>query len=67
MTERVWVSLILMLMMMMRWAEMKLITAAIYTNYRTHIVDDAGIEQEDAYTAHPKSNKLVLRFERVEK
>ena len=47
--------------------EMKLITAAIYTNYRTYIVDDEGIEQEDAYTAHPKSNKLVLRFERVEK
>ena len=46
---------------------MKLITAAIYTNYKTHIVDDEGIEQEDAYTAHPKSNKLVLRFERVEK
>ena len=45
---------------------MKLITASIYTNYRTHIVDDAGIEQEDAYTAHPKANKLMLRFERVE-
>ena len=47
-------------------AEMKLITAAIYTNYRTHIVDDEGIEQVDAYTAHPKANKLILRFERVE-
>ena len=46
---------------------MKLITAAIYTNYRTHIVDDEGIEQQDAYTASPKGNKLVLRFERVEK
>ena len=46
---------------------MKLITAAIYTNYKTHIVDDKGIEQEDAYTAHPKSNKLVLRFERAER
>lgn len=47
--------------------EMKLITAAIYTNYRTSILDDEGIEQEDAYTAHPKGNKLVLRYERVEK
>ena len=45
---------------------MKLITAAMYTNFRTYIVDDEGIEQEDAYTAHPKGNKLVLRFERVD-
>lgn len=45
---------------------MKLITAAIYTNYTTHIVDDEGIEQIDAYTAHPRANKLVLRYERVE-
>ena len=46
---------------------MKLLIAAIYTNYTTHIVDDEGIQQEDAYTAPPKGNKLVLRFERVEK
>ena len=46
--------------------EMKLITAAIYTNFSTHIVDDEGIEQIDAYTAGPRRNKLVLRFERVE-
>ena len=44
---------------------MKLITAAMYTNFATHIVDDDGIEQIDAYTAGPKSNKLILRFERV--
>ena len=44
---------------------MKLITAAIYTNFTTHIVDDTGIEQADAYTAPPKSNKLMLRFEHV--
>ncbi len=44
---------------------MKLIAAAIYTNFTTHIVDDEGIEQEDAYTAMPRSNKLILRFERV--
>lgn len=47
--------------------EMKLITAAIYTNYRTHIIDDEGIEQVDAYTAHPRANQLILGFERVEK
>jgi hypothetical protein len=29
------------------------------------VVDDEGIEQEDAYTAGPVGNKLVLRFERV--
>ncbi|KAL2040814.1 hypothetical protein N7G274_006272 [Stereocaulon virgatum] len=46
--------------------EMKLITAAIYANFTTHIVDDEGIEQIDAYTAGPKGNKLMLRFERVE-
>ena len=46
--------------------EMKLIIAAIYTNFSTHIVDDAGIEQEDAYTAGPRGNKLMLRFERAE-
>ncbi len=46
--------------------EMKLITAAIYTNFSTHIVDDEGIEQVDAYTAGPRGDKLVLSFERVE-
>lgn len=47
--------------------EMKLITAAIYTNFTTHVVDDEGIEQVDQYTAHPRANQLILRFERVEK
>ena len=46
--------------------EMKLITAAIYTNFTTHVVNDEGIEQIDAYTAGPRSNRLLLRFERVE-
>ena len=45
---------------------MKLIIAAIYTNFSTHIVDDEGIEQVDAYTAGPRGNKLILRFEHVE-
>ena len=45
--------------------EMKLIVAAIYTNYRTVIVDDEGIEEIDAYTIKPRSNRLILRFERV--
>lgn len=45
--------------------EMKLITAAIYSNFTTTIVDDEGIEATDAYTVQPKSNKLILRFEPV--
>ncbi|KAL8703388.1 MAG: hypothetical protein Q9201_003417, partial [Fulgogasparrea decipioides] len=45
--------------------EMKLIVAAVYSNFRTRIVDDGGIEQMDAYTAGPRGNKLVLAFERV--
>ncbi len=44
---------------------MKLITAAIYTNFTTHIVNDDGIEQMDGYTCGPTSNRLFLRFEKV--
>ncbi|KAI6353484.1 hypothetical protein MCOR25_008970 [Pyricularia grisea] len=43
--------------------EMKLIFAAIYSNYTTHIVDDAGIEQDDGYIAGPKSGRLWIRLE----
>ncbi|KAL4751247.1 hypothetical protein BDW72DRAFT_173974 [Aspergillus terricola var. indicus] len=45
--------------------EMKLVVAAIYTNFRTVIVDDGGIEAIDAYTVKPKGEKLILRFEYV--
>ncbi|KAI2469656.1 cytochrome P450 [Annulohypoxylon bovei var. microspora] len=45
--------------------DMKLIIAAIYSNYTSYIVDDEGIEPTDAYTGHPKSNSLYLRFERA--
>lgn len=45
--------------------EIKLVVAAVYTNFRTHIVDDDGIEQTDGYTCGPTSNKLFLKFERV--
>lgn len=45
--------------------EMKLITAAIYTNFTTHMIDDEGIEQADAYTAGPRSGRLILGFKRV--
>ncbi|KAL1957417.1 hypothetical protein VTO42DRAFT_5985 [Malbranchea cinnamomea] len=45
--------------------EMKLVVAAIYSNFTTLIVNDEGIEAIDAYTVRPTSNKLVLRFEHV--
>ncbi|MCJ1283467.1 hypothetical protein MMC26_002796 [Xylographa opegraphella] len=45
---------------------LKLMIAAIYTNYTTTIVDDEGIEQMDTYTARPVGDKLILQFHRVE-
>lgn len=46
--------------------EMKLIVAAIYSNYTSHIVDDDGMEnQSDGYTGRPENERLFLRFERV--
>ena len=45
--------------------EIKLVIAAVYSNFRTYIVDDEGIEQMDGYTTGPVSNKLFLRFEKV--
>lgn len=43
--------------------QMKHIVAVIWTNFRTVVVDDEGIEQEDAYTAPPKGRKLMVRLE----
>ncbi|KAI2930329.1 hypothetical protein CBS147321_10577 [Aspergillus niger] len=45
--------------------EMKLVVAAIYTNYTTAIIDDEDIEAIDAYTVKPRGEKLVLKFESV--
>ncbi|KAF6836509.1 cytochrome p450 [Colletotrichum musicola] len=45
--------------------EMKLITAAIWSNFTTYIVDDDGIEQDDTYTARPLAERLILSFEQV--
>ncbi|KAF2267528.1 cytochrome P450 monooxygenase-like protein [Lojkania enalia] len=44
---------------------MKYIVAALYSNYITHIIDDTGIEQSDAYTAPPKSDRLMVRLEKA--
>ena len=46
--------------------EVKLVIAAVYSNFRTHIVNDDGIEQTDGYTCGPTGNRLVLRFEKVD-
>ncbi|PLB55229.1 putative cytochrome P450 monooxygenase [Aspergillus steynii IBT 23096] len=43
--------------------EMKFVVAAIYTNYKTSIVNDDNIEAIDAYTVKPRGEKLVLKFE----
>lgn len=48
----------------MSHAEMKYIVAALYTDFATHIVDDSGVEQVDAYTAGPRG-QLVVRLEAV--
>lgn len=44
---------------------MKLVAAAIYTNFRTTIVDDENVEANDAYTVKPSSDKLILKFHPV--
>jgi cytochrome P450 len=46
--------------------EMKLIVAAIYSNFTTHIVDDAGMaDQTDGYISRPANEYLYLRLQRV--
>ncbi|KAL6234482.1 hypothetical protein BDW75DRAFT_164086 [Aspergillus navahoensis] len=48
--------------------EIKLVMAAVYTNYTTAVVDDAGIEQDLAdFISLPKGRKLVLRFSPVDR
>lgn len=44
---------------------MKLVIAAIYSNFTTEIVDAEGIEQSDEFISRPVGEKLVLRFRRV--
>ncbi|KAI2080315.1 hypothetical protein LOZ36_006538 [Ophidiomyces ophidiicola] len=42
--------------------ELKLVAAAIYSNFTTFIVDAEGIEQADSFIGGPVSNKLILGF-----
>jgi hypothetical protein len=44
---------------------MKLVIAAIYTNYTTYIIDDEGIEQSISMIAVPGGDKLILGFNRI--
>lgn len=46
-------------------AGIKNIVAAIYTNFTTAVVDDAGMEQMDGYSSRPAGDKLYLRFTAV--
>lgn len=42
--------------------EIKLVMAAVYSNYTTLIVDDEGIEQDYAFISLPRGRKLMLKF-----
>ncbi|KAI4142956.1 MAG: hypothetical protein LQ340_007149 [Diploschistes diacapsis] len=45
----------------------KFVLAAIYSNFRTSIIDDSGMEQSDGYTAPPiGKSPLILKFEELE-
>ena len=46
-------------------AEMKLVVAAVYSNFTTETADDGDMEQTDTYIAGPVGEKCVLRFKRV--
>ncbi|KAN0083684.1 Cytochrome P450 [Elaphomyces granulatus] len=45
--------------------KIKLVLAAIYTNFMTIIINDEGIEQEDSYIAPPVGRKLIVEFRRL--
>ncbi|KAH8672692.1 cytochrome P450 [Tricladium varicosporioides] len=44
---------------------MKHAIAGIYTNFLSSIVNSEGIEQAEGFTAGPRGNKLVLRYQHV--
>ncbi|PLB41896.1 cytochrome P450 [Aspergillus candidus] len=45
--------------------EIKLVVAAIYTNFKTAVIADDDMEEIDAYTVKPRGDKLILKFEPV--
>lgn len=48
------------------FVEIKLVMAAVYSNYTTSIVDDEGIEQDYAFISLPRGRKLMLKFTPVD-
>ena len=47
--------------------ELKMVVAAIYTNFTTTIANDEGIEQLDGYVVGPRSGRLLIQFKKVKK
>ncbi|KAL8793561.1 MAG: hypothetical protein Q9195_003823 [Heterodermia aff. obscurata] len=43
--------------------EMKLLLAAVYSGYRTSVVDGRGMGMKDTYTSGPEGGRCVVRFE----
>ncbi|KAK5028859.1 hypothetical protein LTS07_006239 [Exophiala sideris] len=43
----------------------KLLVAAVYSNWTTEIIDDEGIQEIDAWTTRPSSNRLLLKYQHV--
>lgn len=47
-------------------AEIKLVMAAVYSNFTTSTIDDEGIEQHYEFIALPRGRKLMLKFTPVD-
>ena len=41
---------------------MKMVVAAIYTNFRTDVADDVHVEGRDGYSGGPQSDYLLIRL-----
>lgn len=46
--------------------EIKLVMAAVYSNFTTSTIDDEGIEQHYEFIALPRGRKLMLKFTPVD-
>jgi hypothetical protein len=46
---------------------LKVLVATIYTEYKTTVIDDEGIEQADSYLSFPVGERLILGFDRIVK
>jgi len=46
---------------------MKLVVAAVFTNFETHVVVDEGMEQMDHLVARPVAEKLLMGFKHLPK